>query len=32
MRFCNECNDRRICNRCNNEINENKEFETNLIS
>ena len=30
MRFCNECNDKIICYRCNNKINENKEFEANL--
>ena len=30
MRFCNKCNDIKICDRCNNQINENKEFEANL--
>ena len=30
MRFCNECNDEEMCNKCNNQINENKEFEANL--
>ena len=30
MRFCNECNDKEMCNKCNNQINENKEFEANL--
>ena len=30
MRFCNECNDRKWCDNCNNQINENKEFEPNL--
>ena len=30
MRFCNDCNDKIMCNRCNNQINENKEFEANL--
>ena len=30
MRFCNECNDRKMCDKCNNQINENKEFEANL--
>ena len=30
MRFCNECNDRRMCNRCKNQYNGNKEFEANL--
>ena len=30
MKFCNECNDKRLCYKCNNQINENKEFEANL--
>ena len=30
MRFCNKCNDKKLCDRCNNQINENKEFEANL--
>ena len=30
MRFCNECNDNKTCIKSNNQINENKEFETNL--
>ena len=30
MRFCKECNDKRMCNRCNNQVNENKEFKANL--
>ena len=30
MRFCNECNGKKICTKCNNQINENKEFEVNL--
>ena len=30
MRFCNECDDKKLCNKCNNQINENKEFEANL--
>ena len=30
MRFCNECNDRKMCDKCNNQINEIKEFEANL--
>ena len=30
MRFCNECNDKKICNKCNYQINENKEFEVKL--
>ena len=31
MRFCNECNDRKMCDKCNNQINENKEVKANLI-
>ena len=30
MRFCNDCNDKIMCYRCNIQINENKEFEANL--
>ena len=30
MRFCNECNDRKMCDKCHNQINEKKEFEANL--
>ena len=30
MRICNECNDKKLCFKCNNQINENKEFEANL--
>ena len=30
MGFCNECTDKKLCNKCNNQINENKEFEANL--
>ena len=30
MRFCNECSIEKTCNKCNNNINENKEFEANL--
>ena len=30
MRFCNECDDKKVCNKCNNQINENKEFEACL--
>ena len=30
MRFCNECNDKNLCFKCNNQINENEEFEANL--
>ena len=31
MRFCKKCNDTKMCDICNNQINENKEFEANLI-
>ena len=30
MRFCKECNDRKMCNKCNIQINDNKEFGANL--
>ena len=30
MRFRNECIDKKMCNKGNNQINENKEFEANL--
>ena len=30
MRRCDECNDKLLCEKCKNPINENKEFETNL--
>ena len=30
MRFCDGCNDKKVCNKCNIQINENKEFEANL--
>ena len=30
MRFCNECNDKRMCKKCNNQVFENKEFEAYL--
>ena len=30
MRFCKKCNDMKMCDICNNQINENKEFEANL--
>ena len=30
MRFSNDCNDEKMCNKCNIQINENKEFEANL--
>ena len=30
IRFCNKCNDKKLCDKCTNQINENKEFEANL--
>ena len=30
LRFCIECIEKRICNRCNNQVTGNKEFEANL--
>ena len=30
MRFCNLCNIKRMCNGCNNQVNENKEFDGNI--
>ena len=30
MRFCNECNGEILCDECNIQVNENKDFETNL--
>ena len=30
MRFCNECNDDKMCYTSNNQIDENIEFEANL--
>ena len=30
MRFCNECNDKILCDGCKGQTNENKEFEANL--
>ena len=30
MRFCNDSKDKKVCDKCNNRINENKEFEANL--
>ena len=30
MRFCIECCKQNYCDRCNNQVNENKEFEANL--
>ena len=31
MRFCSKCKDEILCTTCNNQNNENKEFEANLI-
>ena len=30
MRFCNECDDKKMCNKFNDQINENKKLEANL--
>ena len=30
IKFCNECKDKKMCNKCNNQINETKKFEANL--
>ena len=30
MRFCSECNDKRMFNKCDSIVNENEEFEANL--
>ena len=30
MRFCKGCNDERMCNKCSNQVTENKENEANL--
>ena len=30
MRFCIECKDNKMCVKCNNQVNEKKEFEANL--
>ena len=30
MRSCNECNDKKMSDRCNKQVNENKNFEPNL--
>ena len=27
MRFCNKCNNKKLCDICNNQINENKKIE-----
>ena len=30
MRHCNECNDKILCEKCNNQVSESKEFEAIL--
>ena len=30
MRFCNECNDKRMCDKFNFQVSEIKKFEANL--
>ena len=30
MRFCKECHDKKVCIKCNDQINENKDFGDNL--
>ena len=30
MRFCNKCKDKTLCDECNNQVNENKDFEAIL--
>ena len=30
LRFCNECSKEKHCDRCNNQVNENKEIGANL--
>ena len=30
MRFCKECDDKKMCYKCNNQINEIKQIEANL--
>ena len=30
MRFCKECDDKKMCDKCNNQIIENNEFDANL--
>ena len=30
MRFCNDCNDEKMCNKVNNQINENKDIEAKI--
>ena len=29
-RFCNDCSKQSCCDRCNNQVDENKEIESNL--
>ena len=30
MIFCTECTKEKLCNKCNNQVNGNKDFQTNL--
>ena len=30
MRFCDECDDKILCDECKNHVNENKEFDAKL--
>ena len=30
MKYCNECDVKKMCTKCDIQINENKEFEVNL--
>ena len=30
MRFGNKCNDKTLCDECDNQVNEKKEFQANL--
>ena len=30
MRYCNECNDKKMCNKSNIQINGNREIDANL--
>ena len=27
MRYCNECNVKKVCNKCNNQVNEKKNLK-----
>ena len=30
MRFCYKCNDKLLCDECNDRVNENKEIQANI--